>query len=59
MTAIVGGVMSLQALRNELVLNAARREAAAQERQAQQAQQNVTIPPGVVPADYGSIVRPH
>lgn len=58
-TAIVGGVMSLQALRSELVLNAAQRAAAEDVRQFQRVQHDVSTPPGVVPEDYGSIIRPH
>ncbi|MGI4717461.1 MAG: hypothetical protein ACRYGO_01450 [Janthinobacterium lividum] len=60
-TAIVGGVMSLQTLRNELVLDAARRAAAEEIRQARLAHEaresQQGIPP-IVPADYGSITRP-
>ncbi|PYD89411.1 hypothetical protein DNF23_28175 [Pseudomonas syringae pv. pisi] len=58
-TAIVGGVMSLQQLRNDLVLNAARREAAAEVERLQQRQQPLQADlSNVVPADYGSIIPP-
>ncbi len=59
MTAIVGGVMSLQALRSELVLNAANRAAAQEVERLQQRQQVVLEQPNLVPSGYGSIVRPH
>lgn len=59
MTAIVSGVMSLQQLRNELVLNAARREAAAEIERLQQRQQETQAGLGnVIPSDYGSIIPP-
>lgn len=58
-TAIVGGVMSLQELRNELVLSAARREASAEVERLQQRQQPLQADLGnVVPPDYGSIIPP-
>lgn len=56
MTAIVGGVMSLQHLRNELVLNAAKRNAA---NEVVAAQAEFQVPQGLNPADYGRIVHPH
>ena len=55
MTSIVGGVMSLQALRNELVLNAARRVADAQ---AKAAQERFVPPPINLPPGYGDITGP-
>jgi len=59
MMAIVGGVMSLQELRNELVLGAARREAAAEVERLQQRQQPIQADIGnVIPPDYGSIIPP-
>jgi hypothetical protein len=56
MTAIVSGVMSLQHLRNELVLNGAKRAAA---EQVQKAQAELQVPPNLVPSDYGRIIQPH
>jgi signal transduction histidine kinase len=58
MTAIVSGVMSLQTLRNELVLNSANR-AAAEEIERLQERQRATLQQGIVPPDYGSIIHPH
>lgn len=57
-TALIGGVMSLQTLRNELVLNAARRAAAEQIQQFQQAQRAISNVEHLLPPGYGSIIRP-
>jgi len=60
MTAIVSGVMSLQNLRNELVLAAARRAAAEQMQVFQRAQEEATAASqSLVPPTYGSIIHPH
>jgi hypothetical protein len=59
MTAIVGGVMSLQVLRNELVLNAANRAAAEEAERVSERQRSIPLENDMTPADYGSIVLPH
>lgn len=56
MIGIFQGVISLQHLRGELVMNAAKRNAS---EQAKQAQNEVALPEQVTAAGYGSIIRPH
>lgn len=56
MLGLFEGLMSLHRLRGELVLNAAKREAA---EKAAVIQHNAEIPASIVPADYGSVQRPH
>lgn len=56
MLGLFEGMMSLHRLRGELVLNAARRQAA---EKAAAIHRDADIPASIVPAGYGSIVRPH
>ncbi|HML81056.1 MAG TPA: hypothetical protein PKE37_04720 [Thiomonas arsenitoxydans] len=56
MLGLFEGLMSLHRLRGELVLNAAKREAA---EKAAVIQHNAEMPGSIVPTDYGSVLRPH
>lgn len=56
MVGLFQGVISLQRLRSELVINAAKRAAA---EQVKQASSEMNLPQQLVPDDYGKIVRPH
>jgi hypothetical protein len=56
MLGIFEGLMSLHHLRGELVLNAAKREAA---EKAAFIQRDAEMPGSIVPTDYGSVLRPH
>ncbi|QDZ27005.1 hypothetical protein [Noviherbaspirillum sp. UKPF54] len=56
MFGLFQGVISLQKLRSELVINAAKRAAA---EQVKQASSEVSLPQQLVPDDYGKIIRPH
>lgn len=56
MLGLFEGLMSLHRLRGELVLNAAKREAA---EKAAVIQRNAEMPGSIVPTDYGSVLRPH
>jgi hypothetical protein len=58
--AVIFGVLSLQKLRTQLVIMAAKRRVAAEvAQQMQHATVATTTVDRVVPDDYGSIVRPH
>ncbi len=50
------GIMSLHRLRAEIVLNAAKREAA---EQVATLQKQISIPNQLVPPEYGQLIRPH
>lgn len=54
MPEIISGVLSLQDLRNELVLSAALKNA---DEDLRNAESHTIVPSDIVPADYGSIVR--
>jgi hypothetical protein len=56
MAGIFQGVISLQKLRSELVMNAAKRSAADQ---IKHIQAGIEIRQEIVPENYGKIVRPH
>lgn len=52
---VFGGVLSLHRLREELVLNAAKRRAA---ERIEAAQKSISFPSKITPDDYGSIIQP-
>lgn len=56
MFGLFEGVLSLQHLRSELVMAAAKRQAADEAKQLESA---IDLKSSVVPADYGQIIRPH
>jgi hypothetical protein len=56
MIGLFDGVISLQQLRSELVLNEAKRNAA---EQVEKAQAELIVPQNITPSDYGRIIRPH
>lgn len=56
MVGLFQGVLSLQRLRNDLVIAAAKRGAA---EKAEVAQHKANLPTNIVPESYGKIIRPH